>query len=32
MNLKNGYKYLLPIFTMGRFSLEGDKTLLPISV
>lgn len=32
LNLQDGYKYLLPIFTMGRFSLEGDKTLLPISV
>lgn len=32
LNLAKGYDYLLPIFTMGRYFTETDKTLLPLSV
>ena len=32
LNLKNGYSYLLPIFTMGRTFPENGRTILPISI
>lgn len=32
LNLKNGYTYLLPIFTMGKYYHENDKIILPLSV
>ena len=32
LNLQKGYGYLLPIFTMGQFYQEGDKTLLPFAM
>lgn len=32
LNLQKGYRYLLPIFTMGQFYTEGDKTFLPFAM
>lgn len=32
LNLQNGYDYLPPIFTMGRFYEEGGRVLLPLAV
>lgn len=32
INLQNGYQYFLPIFTMGKYSKEGEKFFLPLSV
>ncbi len=32
LNLKKDFDYLIPIFTMGRFSVEGERTLLPLAV
>ena len=32
LNLQNGYNYLLPIFTMGKYYKENDKYIMPISV
>lgn len=32
LNLQNGYDYLLPIFTMGKFYEENGKWMLPLSV
>ena len=32
LNLQNGYRYLPPIFTMGKFYEEGGKILLPLAV
>ena len=32
LNLQNGYDYLPPIFTVGRFYEEGDRVLLPLAV
>lgn len=32
LNLRNGYDYLLPIFTMGRYYTEQDRCLLPLAV
>ena len=32
LNLQKGYDYLLPIFTMGQFSNQDGRTLLPISI
>lgn len=32
LNLQKGYDYLLPIFTMGKYLEEGDKTLLPLAI
>ena len=32
LNLQKGYDFLLPIFTMGKYYEEGDKTLLPLAV
>lgn len=32
LNLQNGYDYLPPIFTMGRFYEDGDRVLLPLAV
>lgn len=32
LNLQKGYDYLLPIFTMGKYSEEDGKTLLPLAV
>lgn len=32
LNLQKGYDYLLPIFTMGKYFEEGDKTLLPLAI
>ena len=32
LNLQKGYDYLLPIFTMGQFTNQDGRTMLPISV
>lgn len=32
LNLQNGYDYLPPIFTMGRYQEENGKILLPLSI
>lgn len=32
LNLQNGYNYLLPIFTMGKYYKENDKYIMPISI
>lgn len=32
LNLQKGYEYLLPVFTMGKYYLEGEKTLLPLAI
>ena len=32
LNLQKGYAYTLPIFTLGKFFLEGDRTLLPVAL
>lgn len=32
LNLKQGYNYLLPIFTLGKYFNEGSKVLMPISI
>ncbi len=32
LNLQKGYDYLLPIFTMGRYSEENGKYILPLSI
>lgn len=32
LNLKNGYTYLRPIFTMGKYYKENGKVILPLSV
>lgn len=32
LNLGEGYKYLLPIFTLGKYYNESDKILIPISI
>lgn len=32
LNIKNTYTYLSPIFTMGKFYQESDKTLLPFAI
>lgn len=32
LNLKNGYDYLLPIFTFGRYYEEQGKWLIPLSI
>lgn len=32
LNLQKGYDSLLPIFTMGRFYTEGEKTILPLAM
>lgn len=32
LNLKNGYDYLLLIFTMGKYYYENDKIILPLSI
>jgi len=32
LNLQNGYDYLPPIFTMGRFYEENGRVLLPLAV
>lgn len=32
LNLKNGYDYLLPIFTMGKYYNENDKVFLPLAI
>lgn len=32
LNLKNGYDYYLPIFTFGKFILENNKYLIPLSI
>lgn len=32
LNLKEGYNYLLPIFTMGKYFKENNKYLLPLSI
>lgn len=31
LNLQKGYDYLLPIFTIGRYREEGERTLLPLA-
>jgi len=32
LNLKNGYDYLLPIFTIGKFFSEAGRTMIPIAI
>ena len=32
LNLKQGYDYLLPIFTMGKYFFDDEKTLLPLAI
>lgn len=32
LNLYNGKNYLLPIFTMGKYFKQGEKTLLPLAI
>ena len=32
LNLQKGYRYLLPIFTMGKYYNENNKVLLPLAV
>ena len=32
LNLQKGYDYLLPIFTIGKYFDENEKTLLPLSI
>lgn len=32
LNLKHGYDYLLPIFTMGKYYIENDKYILPLAM
>ncbi|MCI7473280.1 MAG: type A chloramphenicol O-acetyltransferase [Clostridiales bacterium] len=32
LNLQKGYRYLLPIFTMGRYEREGERCRMPISI
>lgn len=32
LNLQNGYDFLLPIFTMGRFYEENGRILMPFAV
>lgn len=32
LNLRHGYDYLLPIFTMGRFFEQDGRVLLPLAV
>lgn len=32
LNLQKGYNYLIPIFTMGRFYHDNEKTLLPLAI
>lgn len=32
LSLKNGYSYLPPIFTMGRYQREGGRCMLPLSI
>jgi len=32
LNLQKGYRYLLPIFTMGKFEVANSHCLLPLSV
>ena len=32
LNLQNGYNYLLPIFTMGKYYDENGKCIMPISI
>lgn len=32
LNLKNGYDYLLPIFTFGKYQQDNGKYYIPLSV
>ncbi|MEG0157723.1 MAG: type A chloramphenicol O-acetyltransferase [Anaerovoracaceae bacterium] len=32
LNLQKGFDYLLPIFTLGKFYEEGEKTWLPLAI
>lgn len=32
LHLQKGYDYLLPIFTMGKYETQGDKTFLPFAI
>ncbi len=32
LNLQKGYDYLLPIFTMGKYYQEGERTMLPFAI
>ena len=32
LNLAKGHAYTLPIFTLGKFFLEGERTLLPVAL
>ena len=32
LNLQKGYAYTLPIFTLGKFFPESDRTLMPVAL
>lgn len=32
LNLQKGYDYLLPIFTLGKYTHDGEKTVLPLAI
>ena len=32
LNLQKGYNYFLPMFTIGKYHTEGDKTILPFAI
>lgn len=32
LNLKNGYDYFPPIFTIGKFYTDGEKTIIPLAI
>ncbi len=32
LNLQNGYDYLSPIFTIGKYFTDNDKTLIPLAI
>lgn len=32
MNLQNGYDYLKPVFTVGKYYQEAGRTLIPLAI
>ena len=32
LNMQKGYEYLLPNYTMGRYTRDGERYLLPLSI
>ncbi len=32
LNLQRGYDYLLPVFTVGKYFTDNDKTLIPLAI